>query len=338
MKITVIFFCLLFSFFSFAQEISETLIIDQEINFCQPGVINKSPGKGLMLDYRIRPDFKFSGKEIQDSPVENNIRFNSKLKIPVFIKPGFKLLIGFQYMIERYNFDDLNANNFPLFTAIDNQNLRTSRVSVYISKPFNERFYSSFRLGVSYSGDYEKFATTDNRYATYRAVGVLGFKKSENLEFGGGIMSSYGFRNATNLPIPFLFVNHTYNDRWGIEFAIPISLKLRHNIKDGSLLLFGPQFRSRNYSLDIPSFIRENNDIIHFRRAAVETSLTYQQRVKSWIWVEANMGYNFNFKTEIVNTTTNLERKLTESNGIVGSVGIFLSPPAKNKICEDKKH
>lgn len=334
------FFSCLFFFslhYSFAQEISETLIIEQDVNFCKPGVHNKSPGKGLLLDYRITPNFDFNNNEVPASKVENNIRFNSKLKIPIIIKPGFKMLIGFQYMIEQFNFKEKDVINYPLFRSMDGVNLKTSRASLYISKPINEKLYTSFRLGVSYSGDYSSFTTGQDRYATYRAVGVLGIKKRENFEYGFGIMFSKNFRNSTKYPIPFAFVNHTYNDKWGIEFAIPISLKVRRNFSDGSLLLFGPQFSSRSYSIDVPGMEEEAPvDIFHFRRASIETSLTFQQRIKGWIWMEANVGYNANLKAKVKNTTTDIETKLTQSNGVYGSIGIFLSPPKKNKVCEKK--
>ena len=239
-------------------------------------------------------------------------------------------------MVEQYNFDENDVVNYSLFNSMDGTNLRTSRASFYISKPINAKIYTSFRLGVSYTGDYNTFLTNEDRYATYRAVGVLGIKKREDLEYGFGIMYSKNFRNVNKYPIPFLFINQTYDDKWGIEFAIPISMKVRRNLNDGSLLLFGPQFNSRSYSLDVTSANEEGVDIFHFRRAAVETTLTFQQRIKSWVWMEANVGYNYNLKTKVNNTTTNIESKLMQSNGVYGSIGIFLSPPRKNKVCEEE--
>ncbi len=319
---------------SFAQEISEALIIDGEVNFCKPGVLHKSPGKGLLLDYRVQPNFTFKNKDIPTATIENNIRFNSKLKIPIIIKPGFKLLIGFRYMTEQYDFDPSDVGNSSLYESINGQSLKTTGAAIYISKPLNDRFYTSFRLGVTYSGNYSTFATSKDRFATYRGVGVFGIKKSKNFEYGFGLMYSKSFRRLNILP--FGFLNRTYNDRWGIEFAIPLSFKLRRNFRDGSLLLFGPQFASRSYSLDVQNVEEQSVDIFHFRRAGVETTLTFQQRIKGWLWMEANVGYAVNLKVDVDNTTTNTETKLTQSNGVFGSIGIFLSPPSKNKVCEEK--
>lgn len=334
MKSLLAVFILFLAHFSIAQEISETLIIDGEVNFCKPGVLNKSPGKGLMLDYRIQPNFTFKNKDIQTATIENNLRFNSKLKIPIVVKPGFKMLIGFRYMIEQYDFDPSDVGNSSLYESINGRDLKTTGAAIYISKPLNDRFYTSFRFGITYSGDYSSFSTSQNRFATYRGVGVFGIKKNENFEYGFGLMYSKSFRRLNVLP--FGFLNRTYNDRWGIEFAIPLSFKVRRNFRDGSLLLFGPQFASRSYSLDVQNVEDETVDIFHFRRAGVETTLTFQQRIKGWLWMEANVGYAINLKVDVDNTTTNAETKLKQSNGVYGSIGIFLSPPSKNKVCEEK--
>lgn len=328
--------CLLFFTvsFSFAQEISEALVIDGEVNFCKPGVLNKSPGKGLLLEYRYQPNFTFSNDEVPKSTVDNNLRFNSKIKIPVIIKPNLKVLIGFRYMIEKYNFEKDDVSNYPLFNALDGQDLKTSGIALYASKSLNDRFYASVRLGFTHSGDYNRFATAQSRYATYRAVGVFGVKKREDFEYGFGIMYSKSFRNTTVLP--FGFINKTYNNKWGIECGIPVSIKVRRNFKDGSLLLFGPQFNSRNYSLDVANAESQSFDIVHFRRAGVETSFTYQQRLKGWIWVQATAGYMANLKAKVENTTTSgVDAQLKQANSLYGSIGIFLSPPSKNRVCED---
>lgn len=331
---SVVFFLLLFSIkFSFGQEISEALVIDGDVNFCKPGVLNKSPGKGLLLEYRYQPNFTFNNNQVPKSTVDNNIRFNSKIKIPVIIKPSLKVLIGFRYMIEKYNFDDDDVNNYPLFSTIDGESLKTSGAAVYVSKSLNDRFYTSFRLGFTHSGDYNRFSTSQSRYATYRAVGVFGIKKREDFEYGFGVMFSKSFRNTTVLP--FGFLNKTYNNKWGIELGIPVSLKVRRDFSDGSLLLFGPQFNSRNYSLDVANADSGSFDIVHFRRAGVETSVTYQQRLKGWIWMQATVGYMANLKADVENQTTNVDAQLKQSNSLYGSIGIFLSPPSKNRVCED---
>ncbi|MFT4759568.1 MAG: hypothetical protein ACI9LN_001532, partial [Saprospiraceae bacterium] len=333
MKSFLAYFFLFIAHFSFAQEISETLIIDGEVNFCKPGVLNKSPGKGMLLDYRIQPNYTFKNDDISTAKIENNIRFNSKLKIPIIIKPGFKLLIGFRYMIEEFNFDASDVGHSSLYASIDGRDLKTTAAAIYISKPLNDRLYTSFRFGVSYSGNYSGFSTGQDRYATYRGVGVFGIKKSENFEYGFGLMYSKSFRNLNVLP--FGFLNRTYNDKWGIEFAIPLSFKVRRNFRNGSMLLFGPQFASRSYSLDVQNMEEEKIDIFHLRRAGVETTLTFKQRIKGWLWMEANAGYAINLKVDVDNTETNVETKLNQSNGVYGSIGIFLSPPMKNKVCEN---
>ena len=330
MKYLAGFFLIIFCWGLKAQEISETLIIDRDVDFCKPGVTNKSPGKGLLLDYRIQPNFQLQDNNGQQFNTNTNTRFNSKLKIPLVVKPGFKLLLGFQYMTERYEFGGEEKIVAPLISRIDNRNLKTFRSALYVSKPLNEKYYTSFRLGVSYTGDYGNFVTLEDRYATYRAVGIFGIKKRSDLEYGYGIMFSTSFRNT--IAIPFGFYNRTFNEKWGVELAIPISLKVRRNFAHGGLLLFGPEFNSRSYSLDVGE--GQETTIFHYRRAAIETRATYMQRIKGWLWVEMNVGYATNLKAKIEDTSLGSEVLYNQTNGVFGSIGIFLAPPTNRKSKE----
>ncbi len=314
----------IFTTFSlFAQDISQTLVAETPAHFCTPGVSKQSPGKGLLASYMTYPSFALTPPNSEsESEVSHNERLNFKIKIPCVNIVGMKLLVGFQYMRERYNFSQIQPENYPLFERLNTVNLKTARGAIYLSKSLNETNYLSFALGTTYSGDYDKFVKIDKRYAIYRAVGLLGVKRNEDFEFGFGMLFTKSFRRT--LALPFGFYNRTFNDNWGIEFAIPVRLMGRYNIKDGSLILFGTEYVSRSYSIDV---MQPEAEIFHFRRAAIEFSATWQKRFTNWTWMEFKLGYAMNRNSRVDDVNARTEFRINPTNGIFGTISFFISPP-----------
>ncbi|MEM1119063.1 MAG: hypothetical protein AAGJ18_01355, partial [Bacteroidota bacterium] len=74
---------------------------------CTPGVINKSPGKGLLVEYKLTSGGDFTPDEvaagISPSEVSSLSRLRMRLKIPVLLKPRTKILLGADHFREQYN-------------------------------------------------------------------------------------------------------------------------------------------------------------------------------------------------------------------------------------------
>lgn len=324
MKELLISLGILMTFSLGAQDISQTLVAENNVHFCKPGVSKQSPGKGLLASYMTYPNFELTPPNTEnESEVSHNERLNFKLKIPCININGMKFLVGFQYMRERYNFSEIEPANYPLFDRLNTVSLKTARAALYFSKSLDETKYISFRVGTTYSGDYDKFVKIEKRYAIYRAVGLLGIKKSEDLEYGFGLLYTQSFRRT--IALPFGFYNRTFNDKWGIEFAIPVRLLGRYNIKDGSMILFGAEYVSRSYSIDVP---QPESEVFHFRRSAIEFSASWQQRFTNWTWMEFKLGYALNRNSKIKDVAAGIDSKINPTNGIFGTVSFFISPPA----------
>lgn len=92
---------------------------------CSPGVINKSPGKGVVFDYGINPNINLRSENAtsvsEPSKVGINHRFTIKVKAPILNKEKFKMLVGWNYYGERYNFDQIGDINTLIFNTINNK-------------------------------------------------------------------------------------------------------------------------------------------------------------------------------------------------------------------------
>ncbi|MCB0517716.1 MAG: hypothetical protein H6577_05290 [Lewinellaceae bacterium] len=331
LTISISFLC---PFFLCAQvSINNNLTTESSPFVCQPGVVNKSPGKGADITYSFNPDFQMRSPDAENtSKVRRSERFDAKLKIPLVAKEKFKFMVGFRYTLERYHFKSIVPENSPLFERLNEANLKTTGIAAYFVAPINHKYYTSFRLGASWQGDYSKFISIDNRYAVYSVAGVFGFKKRDDLEYGAGLLLNKGFRNTS--VVPFGFLNRTFNEHWGVELTIPSSLKVRYNFNPKNLMLFGTEFSSQTYAMNVKEPVNNpfpNNSLekapYHYHRSSIDLITTYYRQLTSWTWLQLKSGYAFNLNSEARDLPENQTYDLDPSGGWLGMVSFFVSPP-----------
>ena len=314
-----------------AQGEMNNLALEANPNLCKPGVFNKSPSKGLSISYTFNPAFKMHPVNAETaSEVQANQRFSSKIKIPVLNCRRAKFLLGFKYATERYRFENISPENHALFHRLNKAQLKDIESAAYLFVPINQTIYTSFRFGASFRGDYSDFINTNSDYATYRLAGMVGIKKNEDFEYGMGIYFSKSIQRMNIYP--FGFLNWTFNEKWGLEAAIPMSVKLRRNFNEGNLLLFGVDYSSQNYTLQVA--VPSNNTQLekltyHYRRASMEISASYLKQFSGWAWMQYKVGYYLNLNSAARDLTNDLNYALRPSGSIVGTVSFFLSPPKK---------
>ncbi len=297
--------------------------------FCKPGVINTSPGKGILVEYGSAPIsalHSYNSDSGQKRRIDDDVeQLLVKLKVPLVHKPGLTMLLGFEHSRERHGMElPTNAENILLET-LDDQTLKISRAAFYLLKPLNDKFYFGLRADASFNGDYEGLVKTNERYGVYRAAALVGFKKRKDLELGMGVLYNNSFRRE--IVVPFFLYNQTFNEKWGIESVLPVNIKGRYNINDNSLVLLGAEYVSNVYSMNIET--PQEPTIYNFKSSGLLFSLDWQQRLTPWIWVSVQGGYAHSFDAVFENTGTRAEVPITPAGGVFGRIGIFVSPPSK---------
>jgi len=194
-----------------------------------------------------------------------------------------------------------------------------------MTKSFNEKYYTILRLRTAYAGTFDKLFNFEERYATYSAIGAFGIKKRDDLEIGFGLSFSNSFRRTAIFP--FLVYNQTFNDKWGIESLLPAQIYGRYNINDKSLLIFGFNFNSSSYSIDVEEDAA--NAIYNFNHSEISASVAYERNIAPWVWISIKGGFRYSFSSDFekVNDDFSLEAKPGATPFI--RVSIFLSPPDK---------
>jgi len=314
----------------FSQDIPTPLV---EESFVKPGIRNTTPGKGLSIRYFLHPTYRLQTDENgtkQRSSLDSKKRLDVKLKIPLWLRDRTKFLLGFYHSFEQYDFDDIEPDNSPYLMAIDDRKLKRTRGTAYYLRSINKNNYLLLRFGASYNGAYEKFVNFDSRYAVYRFAAVLGIKKKIDREWGLGVLVTKNFRRI--LPLPIIIFNRTYNERWGLESAIPVKVKIRRNFSETSMLTMGYEYFSSAYSVDV-------NDGQHldkptdyaFKSSAIKFSVKWNQRaLTSWTWASLEAGYALNFDSRFIEVgNIDNEIRTAPSNSIYVALSFFISPPKK---------
>lgn len=304
--------------------------------FCKPGVDNKSMGKGIVFEYGINPQGRVSPQNgtvfSEPTKIGGNHRIMFKMKVPIVNKEKFKLLAGWNYYSEEYNFDYIGTDSRSIFNTIDDQALKSSRISLYMIRPINHKYYLGVKAVASYNGDYSGAFEFDKRYSNYDIAAIFGVKKRNDLEWGVGILARRNFIRGTSIPVlPFAMYNQTFNEKWGMELTLPTSLKGRYNINEKNIALFGTEFDSRTYSIDINDSNFEEPVHYTMRRSELRLTLQYQRHLGSWFWMELKTGFVSNFTTTFEVRDDQDEDVVpltfTPSNGPFIKMGIFITPP-----------
>ncbi len=333
----LILFCFLLNNFSLVAQKAPVFLPDnieyepeEEGCVCSPGVINKSPGKGLLIEYKLTSGGSFTPDEvavgINPSKVNNLERLRLRLKIPVIIKPKVKVLIGLDHFRENYSFNFIQPEFANQLNLLDNTVLKTSRITGYYLQSIGESNYLGLQVRGAFSGDYDGIIDTDPFFRQVRASAIWGIKKREDLEWGIGVLYSDNFTRKRVLP--FFLYNRTYNERWGLEAAFPVSVLMRYNFTPTKLLLFGPEFSSASYALRGAQDLLEDDQF--FRHTELQFGAKYEQKISSWVWASIHAGLQVNFDSRYERVQDIDE--LFEPDLITGAflkIGLFLSPPKK---------
>ncbi len=303
-------------------------------SFCQPGVRNKSRSKGLEIKYGNRGSGRLTNTKGEASNLTNKFSkwdyLEAKLKAPLIIKDDFKVLFGYRFYQERFDFTEIGATHLPVLSNLDANNLKSSSFSLVVNKSLDERSYFAVQLRYMVSGNFGGLGKFNDRYATYRVLGVYGVKPNIDFEWGVAVNVSKNFRRFNVIPFFLLYKN--FSPKWGLEALLPGFVYFRHNISPGNILLSGLEFGNKNFRMDIPQDGIENLDFA-YNQSHIKAAIKYQRRIVPWVWVSAHIGYQYNLNTRFETKNNNsVGFNLRASNTPYFQLGLFLSPHSK----EDK--
>ncbi|MCB0549200.1 MAG: hypothetical protein KDD19_16600 [Phaeodactylibacter sp.] len=300
--------------------------------FCKPGVTNQSRGRGVLIEYGNVGSYKLTPKNALSDGVSSGSRVShidqltAKIKIPMVNAPSLKVLAGYEHSSETYHFSRIGDTHAGLFQSLDNNPLRNNKYSLYITKAFCDKFYGGLRLRTSYRGDYDEVMSFESRYATYSALAVFGVKPRPDLEWGIGLTYSDNFFNRQVLP--FAVYNRTFNDKWGIETVLPVSIMGRYNFRPDRMMLFGAEYQSDSYAIDVLTGQSGQPPLPYFfRHSEIVAKVSYDHHLRSWFWFNIEGGYQVPFRNEFIAAEGGQRIDNSAKGQPFFKIGLFVSPP-----------
>ncbi|WP_420457994.1 hypothetical protein [Neolewinella sp.] len=303
--------------------------------YSRPGVRYRSQSRGVSIRYETQPNFDWTGAEGVaggKQTVTHLEQFTFKFKVPLLNKIRTKALLGYEWDTEKYYFDDPYVgyeDRETLFQLLDERRLKANKLSAYLTHSWDDRFYSSARLRVSFNGDYQGLIDFDNIYRTYSAAVVYGKKVDEDTEWAVGV--TYSNNKARQIALPFFVYNQTFNEHWGIQTALPGQAYLRRNVgrKLVNTFLLGATFDSKYYAINTgsrPGF--ETLGQFFLRNNGIRSMLQYEHNLTKWVWAFGQAGYFIPVTTRF-NPEDDIDRDIetTVQGRPFFRVGVFLAPP-----------
>lgn len=307
----------------------------QNKSYCKPSVIGVPRPKGLILKYELIPEFRISsdgrnGYSDADAEVKKNTRQEFKLRFPVINKPSLKLAAGINYSAEEYYFRELSDQDYSVYKALEDRDLKTAGIHFYVIKPTLTDRYFLLRISADLNGDFTNKEIPLGDFLKFSISPLIGWKKSNNLSYAVGFAYGYIFGRPSFYPL--ISYNRNISRYWGVESLLPANIKLRYSKCDKTFWYLSTEIKGASYRLsqEIPGLGGISKP--HLHRSELRTGFSLEKQVAGWFWLGAETGLRNNISFNITNSPrTNsdvlIKNRLRTAPFI--SFSLFLVPPGK---------
>jgi hypothetical protein len=338
-----------FFFFSLPMRLSAQIIPDSaaatpEIVYASPSVNGMGKSKGIIINYEWQPDFGITSTSKQ--PIADNrkaeVRRNNKLDIKAYVpfvnQPRFKLVGGFNYFFEEFNFEEPGKDtDYPFYANLEDRNLKTISGQLVMLRSLNEKKFYVFRIKGELNGDYSSKEVAVPDYLKTTMEFLYGWRKSMNLTYGVGAQLGYALGRQRIYPA-FLY-NQTFNKKWGIEALLPANADLRYNASERSLWFGGFSVDGASYNINVKGIGNPAFETLELRRSEIRGRIRWEREIYDFLWLGAEAGYRRNLTFNAYekdaddgfffakNEDPVIENKL--KGAAIFSLEIFLVPPRR---------
>jgi hypothetical protein len=336
MKHFIVFAFLFLPLITFSQQSEE------EELWASPSVEGMNIGKGIVFTYRRMSPYNIESEsqvpELVDDAQGDIERIRSlifKLRLPVLLRERTQAVVGFEYNVDEFEFDDPESLEYLFYHNLHHKALRGRGFKIYLNHAVDERKFVFVRTSIELNGDIPEEWYTGLKYTV---SGSYGWKLNPNTAWGLGFYFSYSFGSPTLLP--GIVYNKTWNSKWGLESIFPGAVHLRYQPFDNSVFYFGYEVQGASYNFDLGNTLNEQFDNIQLRRSEVMPLVRYEREIYDFIWfsLEGGARFNFNFNvTEdmIFDAKKILVNKVNSGAFIGGS--LFIVPTESLKKLFQKK-
>jgi hypothetical protein len=307
--------------------------------FCNPQLEGMARSKGFNISYervfhsKITSTSSDTAVGNSTADINTNNKFDVFLRLPVWNRPGLKVILGAHYHLEEFNFKNSGLLKYDLYKNLHDKNLKSLGANMNILKPLNPISYIGVRMLAEFNGDYSSKEFPKTSFLRYSIAAIYGKKPCPTRTWGLGFYYNYTFGRRSIYPV-LLYAN-TFNKKWGIEALLPANFKVRRNLSEKTLLYFGYEAEGGAYHLQFtnPPLGTINN--LELRKSNVRLGVDFEREIYDFLWfgisggLRTPIGFNLARHNE---RTPVIRNKFSPSPFI--EFNIFIVPPRtlENKI------
>ena len=304
--------------------------------FCVPSVWGMPRSKALIFEYenvfshRLRATSDLEAVGNGSGELQREERLDFKLRFPIYLSESFKMALGFSYFNEDYIFKDFDNPDYALFQSLDDKNLKSMGMALYLTKAWKGKHYFIMRISTDLNGDYKAGVLPRDRYLRVSIAPMFGVKKDAWTSYGGGIAWGYNFGRPTIYP--FFFYNRTFNDKLGIESILPANAMLRVNFSQSMILYSGVALEGSSYTIRPSGEALAQFETLQLRKSEIRLFANLEREIHDWFWFNVEAGVRFSYRFELAenllyNPETIIDMRRRPAPFL--KAGVFLVPPKK---------
>ena len=294
--------------------ISGLLLFSCQHCFCQeskPGIEGMAPSRWITLRYTQAPGRSYKTLNTQKTIYTHEDLF-FKAWIPVIHKPKYSIVIGPQYRTEQL---ESEGNGENAIRGLSNWNLRYVGAELRSMVKLDSSSWLIFGGNINKSGNFHDNGFNQFPY-NYTLSATYLNKKSDNKEYGFGLIANQGYANFLVLPI-FIY-HYNYSRKAGLEISLPYRAAWRYNASSKDIFYVKAEGQNRNY------LIRLNDTQCSFRRIDVDLGVAYNRQITKLIGVEVFGGYRKNISNRLPTDV-----QVVKASGMAFSFELYIRPPVK---------
>ncbi|GAB3193971.1 hypothetical protein ABID22_000382 [Pontibacter aydingkolensis] len=309
--------------------------IESVVEYASPGVRGMGKPQGVVIKYERLPDFGI--KSESDDPSlgngEGRIRRHNKFSVralaPLVNKPQTKVILGFDYELEEFNFAGLNESSYDLYRYLEDKNLKSIGLQLAYLHSLNVRNFYLIRVKGELNGDYTRDNIKISDYLKATVDLAYGWKKTPDFAIGVGLQWGYTF--GRQRIYPGILYNRTFNPKWGVESIFPANVRLRYNANEKTLFYTGYRLEGASYDIFADETNLRRFGEIELRRTDIKGLLRMEREIYDFLWFGVEGGYRRYYRHRIFDEVGSTDELIT--NDLAGAgyveVQLFLVPPRK---------
>jgi len=277
---------------------SDSALTDQEAReFATPSVVGQGPSKGVVAHLERLSDFsikskldKANGGTTSTATVTKNSRAFIKGYIPAWNRPHLKVILGFNYDREEFQFN--RPDNAAFFRNLEDKGLKVLGAQLAVIRPIDDVHWYIARVKGELNGDYTASELDVNDYLKMSGEFIYGWKRSKYFAWGVGLQLGYTFGRQSVYPA--ILYNRTFNDRWGLEALFPARVSVRYNVSEKTLLFAGYSVDGLNYNIKLRQPLPNGRETLILRETELRPRLRLEREIYDFLWFGVEAGYRYN--------------------------------------------